>query len=161
MRQRAQPARVGQHLLAFGHRFLTGQHHIGRFTGPYVAPGQQMRKRIKQGGVERALMVLNPPTPGLYRYGEKRVQAPPGQVKNDKQQGQQQQHQVERQIQPVRRPKQGDATLVVPNKQRHGRSHRKQRQQPQRSAHAQRPAAAVASAASVSSTRGSCICCIC
>ena len=92
MRQRAQPARVGQHLLTFGQRLLTGQHHIGRLTGPYVAPGQQMRQRIKQCGVKRTLMVLNPPTPGLSGYGEKRVQTPPSQVKNDKHQGEQQQH---------------------------------------------------------------------
>jgi len=92
----------------------------------------------------------------MARHGEQSRQRTPGHVQNQKQQGQQQQHQVEGQIHPVRRPEYRDAALVIADKKRDRHRHAKQCQKPQGGPHVYLPAAAVARAASVSSTRGNC-----
>ena len=72
---------------------------------------------------------------GLARQLKHRRQRAQRQVQQHEQADQQQQRQIDRQIDPVRRPEDGDGALVVARKQRQRDRRREQADQPQGSAH--------------------------
>ena len=128
VRQGAHLHRIRQSLAAGGERLLLSQRHLRGLAGADEAPRDQVRQRIEQRREDRAFLLLRAPAQGLPRQVEQRRQRAQGGMQEHESGEQQQQHQVERQVDPVRRPEDGHRTLVVASKQRDRDRHAEQGQ---------------------------------
>ena len=143
MRQRAQlagqavavtggvPGRFRRHAQAF---FLR-QRIVGRFGRADEASSHQVGQRIHERAVHGTFLLLRTPAPRLDRQGKQRRQRARRQVQQHEQPDQQQHRQVEGNIDPVRRPENGDDGLVVAGKQGNRDGNAKQGDEPESGAH--------------------------
>ena len=135
MRQGAQLARVRHMGLGLRQGVFLRQRLQRGFARTQKTPGHEQRHRIQHGGVHGTLFLVQTPAVRPPGQSQQRGQGAQSGIQRDKTQRQQQQHQVQRQIDAVRRPKQRHRALVAAGKQRRGHSHAKQHQKPQGSAH--------------------------
>ena len=133
--QRAQGQRVRRRVAGALQRLLARQRAFGRLASAQESAGAELREGVEQHGMRGALALLGAPAARLTRQLKHRRQRAQRQVQQHEQADQQQQRQIDRQIDPVRRPEHGDGAFVVARKQRQRDRRREQADQPQGSAH--------------------------
>ena len=114
------------------------QHRLSGLARTHKSPRRQVCKCVEQRRLHGAFAVALTPLARRTRHGEQGGQRAQGRIQCEKRQHHQHQHQVERQIDPIRWPEQRHRPRIAAGKQ--GRRHRdgKQRQQPQGNMHADR-----------------------
>ncbi len=118
-----------------GERALLRQRALRSPRGTQKTPRQQVRNRVHQRSLHGALFLLRAPAASLAGQRDRRGQSAQSQMHQEKQAAGQQQRQIERQIDAVRRPKQRDDRLVVAGEQGHRHRNGEQGNKPEGGAH--------------------------
>ena len=141
MQQAAHQTQTGQ---VFGRgdgqqTFNLAERLHGGFARTCVAPGHPQHHGVEQGGLRHPFALLGTPVACLCWQFEQGHHAAQCQVRQHKAQHQSNDHQVQGQVDPVRRHKHRDRAVLLTQTQRHRDGHTKQGNQPQSQAHLSGP----------------------
>ena len=136
MRHRTQGHRMRERVVGrTAQCVFAGQHLLGRFACPQVAPGHELRIGVKQGGMGRTFLLLQAPA---ARFARQRQQGRDGflrQQEHRHQQHQRQHKQVQREIDPIGVQEDRDHAFVVVGHPGARHRQRKKTDQPQGRTH--------------------------
>jgi hypothetical protein len=139
---RGEQVRQHPHLLGLrqpgverGQRSFLRQGGLRRLARAREAAGQQLRQCIEQGRIQGALLLLQAPLARLQGQGEQGRQAAQRHVQQGERRQQEQQHEIQRKVDPPRGPEDGDRALVVAGEQRHRGGDAEQGEKPECRAH--------------------------